>query len=243
MVAELRSEFRKLLTTRSTYLITVLVALFVALISFWPQGLLLNKDQLADPTQLANDIIGPLTVVGVMAGIVAILLMSNEYRHNTIMYTLTSTNKRLKVLAAKFIVISLYGIFFAALMGLVAPLFSIIGVHNAGHALGPQTIDYSSLVWRTLFAGWGFALMGLLLAVIIRNQIGAIVSMLVIPLVAENALFPLLKKNTDFLPFHTLSGVLLPGHISIGASAWLFVLYAAVLSLVAALLFLKRDAN
>lgn len=240
----LKAEFRKLLTVRATYILTILSVLFVAVISFWPQGLLLKPAQLHDPTQIAGDITGPLVLFAILGGMVGILLLTNEYRYNTIMYSLTSTNRRLKVLAAKFVVASLFGLFFVTLIAAVSPLCSLLGIHLAGHHLAPQIIQYHSIIWRGLYAGWGMSAIGLLLAVLIRNQIGAIMAMFIIPLIAESLLLPVLHDRTDYLPFHSLITVIQPdNYMSPGRAALIFLCYIVVGWIIGVTLFLKRDAN
>src|ERR1700744_3733974 len=105
MIATLKAEFRKLLTVRSTYVITGLVLVLVIFVAFYVEGWRLDSAGLRDPTQLAGDVTGALMIT-VFGAIVAILLMTHEYRYNTIMYTLTSSNSRSKVFISKFIVVS-----------------------------------------------------------------------------------------------------------------------------------------
>lgn len=240
----IKAEFRKLLTVRATYLIVILSVAFVAVVAFWPQGLLLKPDQLHDPMQLNNDITGPLVLFSLIGGIVAALLLANEYRYNTIMYSLTSSNRRLKLLGAKAIVVSIFGLSFITLLAVVSPLASLLGVHVAGHQLAPQVIMYHSIVWRVLYLGWGVAMMGLLLAVFIRNQVGTIMAMFAIPLIAESLLVPLLHNKADYLPFRSIFNVIEPdNYLSAGKSALVFLAYLVVGWIIGIILFVKRDAN
>lgn len=250
MTASLRAELRKLLTVRSTYVITLLVALFVSIIAFYFEGWHLSAADLRQPTQLAGDVTGGLNVV-VFGAIVAILLMTHEYRHNTIVYTLTSSNSRSKVLFAKFIAVSVYALFLAALIGTLSPVMSYLGVHAHGHSFAPQTLHYANLAWRSLFYGWGYGMAGLLLAVLTRNQIASIVALFLVPDVVEQTLaFFLLKHNSAYMPFSSLTQVLngpstgpTSSTLSAGKAAGVYCIYLVVGWIVAWVLFLKRDAN
>lgn len=252
MMATLKSEFRKLLTVRSTYVVTILVALFVAFIAFYFEGWRLNAGQLHDPMQLAGDVTGALNVT-VFGAIIAILLMTHEYRYNTIMYTLTSSNSRSKVLLAKFIVVSLYALFLTVLIGVLSPLMSYLGVHAHGNVFAPQTLHYGSLVWRSLFFGWGYGMAGLLLAALTRNQVASIVALFVIPGVLEQLIGQLLlKHNSVYMPFSALMQVINGGNndmspvssnLSAGKAAGVYCAYLVVGWIAAWVLFLKRDAN
>ena len=76
MITALKAEFRKLLTVRSTYIITGLVVIAVSLIAFFLEGWNLNPGELRQPTQLAGDVTGALNIT-VFGAIVAILLMTH----------------------------------------------------------------------------------------------------------------------------------------------------------------------
>jgi len=253
MLASLRAESRKLLTVRSTYCITGFVTILVILIAFFLEGWRLNAASLHDPTQLASDVTGALTLT-IFGAIVAILLVTHEYRYNTIMYTLTSSNRRSKVLVSKFIVTSLYAVSLTVLVGVLSPLMAYLGVHAHGHVLVPQTLHYSSLVWRSLFFGWGYGMAGFLLALLTRNQVASIVSLFLIPTLAEQLLGELLlKHNSIYMPFTALNQVLsgpsspssspMSSAFSPAKAAGIYCVYLVVGGIIAWILFYKRDAN
>lgn len=249
MIAALKAEFKKLLSVRSTYIITILVALFVAFIAFYVEGWRLKPDELLRPDILSSDVFGALNL-SVFGAVIAVLLASHEYRYNTIMYTLTSTNRRAKILIAKFVAVSCYALVLTVIIGVLSPIMSYLGIHAAGHSLIPQTLHYGDLIWRSLFYGWGYAVAGLLLAVLIRNQIGAIVALFVIPSAIEGLLSQLLRDNAVYLPFNSLSQVIGSSNVSNpnnllapGKAAWVFLIYLVVGWIVAWYLFLRRDAN
>lgn len=249
MMATLKAEFRKLLSVRSTYIITGLVVALVIFFAFYIEGWRLTGPALHDPTQLAQAVTGALGTT-VFCAIVAILLMTHEYRYNTIMYTLTSSNSRTKVLACKLIAISAYALFISALVGILSPTLVALGVHAHGHTLVPQTLHHGDLIWRSLFYGWGYGMAGLLLATLLRNQVASIAALFVIPDLGEQLLGLLLKHNTVYLPFNALNHVINNGmsdphngQLSPGKAAAVYSAYLIVGWLVAWILFLKRDAN
>jgi ABC-type transport system involved in multi-copper enzyme maturation permease subunit len=249
MITALKAEFRKLLTVRSTYIITILVLLFIAFIAFYVEGWRLAPHDLLSPTQLSDDVFGALSL-SVFGAIIAILLMTHEYRYNTIMYTLTSSNSRARVLVSKVIVISVYALFLTAVIAVLSPVASYLGIHANGHSLAPQTLHVGNLIWRSLFYGWSYGMAGLLLATLIRVQVGAIAALFVIPGAIEPLLGELLKHNAVYLPF-TAQGQVLGQGASFGGGAPLspskaavvFTVYLVVGWVVAWILFLKRDAN
>lgn len=253
MIAAIKSEFRKLLTVRSTYIITGIVLLIVIFVAFYVLGWRLDaKDQ--SPLFLTHDVIGALNLA-IFGAIVAVLLVSHEYRYNTINYSLVSSNNRGKVLTAKFIVTSVYSLVLAALIGVLAPLMGYLGVIAHGHTLVPQNFDLVTIVWTTLFYGWGLGVAGFVLAILLRNQVLAIVSIFIIPNVIEGFIGALLlKHNAVYMPFHALNQVInsqapaAPGNpisssMSASGAAFIFIGYLIVAGLIGWLLFMRRDAN
>jgi ABC-type transport system involved in multi-copper enzyme maturation permease subunit len=251
MRSALKAEYRKLLTVRSTYIITALLTILVIFIASYIEGWRLNAMQLRDPTQFAGDVTGALNIT-VFGAIVAILLMTHEYRYNTIMYSLTSSNSRSKVLLSKFIVVSSYALFLAVLIGVLSPFMSSLGIHLHGHTLAPQTLHYWDLTWRSLFYAWGYGMAGFLLAALTRNQVASIVALFLIPDLGEQLLGLLLKHNTVYLPFSSLNQVIRAGggmgdpnssNLSPGKAAIVYCIYLVVGGFIAWVLFLKRDAT
>lgn len=247
MMPAIRAEFKKLLSVRSTYLITIFSILFLLFIAFYVEGWRLKPAELHQTGQLASDVYGGLTL-SLLGAVVAILSMTHEYRYNTIMYTLTATNSRSKVLLSKIIVISCYAIFFTILLGVLSPVATYLGVHAHGHELVPQVLHYKDLIWRSLFYGWAYGMLGLVLATLIRIQVGTIVALFAIPAFIEPLLSQLLNKNAVYLPYSALTQLVgddAPGGGSLapGKAALVFCSYLVVAWAVAWYLFLRRDAN
>lgn len=251
MIPAIKAEFRKLVTVRSTYVISALATALVIFFAFYIEGYKLTAAEVANhPFLMASDVTGALSTTAIFASIVAILLMTHEYRYNTIMHTLTATNNRTKVLVGKFLAVSFYALLFTAFIGVLSPVMSYLGIRLHGMHLVPQTIHYGDLIWRTLFYGWGMGMVGLVIAMLIRNQVASIVAMFLIPGAIENLLGLLLKKNTVYLPFNALGQVLnsgdtnpAQGMLTPGKAAGVFAIYLVVGWIVAWVLFMRRDAN
>ncbi len=86
-----------------------------------------------------------------------------------------------------------------------------------------------------------------ILLIVLRNQIGAIVTFLLVPLIGENILSALLKNNTKYLPFNAVQSIADPGslgnHTTSGHAAVTMLVYVAIGLLVSLVLFTRRDAN
>lgn len=250
MIASLKSEFRKLLTVRSTYIILAFVVILEIFFAFYISGWRIDRLDLLNPQTLAGDVTSAVNAVSVFAALAAVLLMTHEYRYNTIMYTLTSSNSRSRSLLAKAIVITVFAIVFTLVFGAISPLMAILGIHAHHLKLVPQTLDYGNLLWRSLFFGWGYVMAGLAIALLVKNQVGAIIILFVAPGTIESLLGLLLKRNVVYLPFSALHVVI--GHgmdsmynnaITVGHAALVFMGYLVLAWLIGWILFLKRDAN
>ena len=234
----LRAEYRKLFTVRSTYILSILAALIISVLAFYAGG---YKGVGPEPYWLSS-IFENVANISLFAGLVGILLMGHEYRHNTIMYTLTSANSRTKVLLAKAAAITTFSAMLFVFIAVCAVLAYQLGV-----AFSP-TAEFSPMrffwgdIWRSLFFVVSYGLVGLLFAFLFRHLVGAIAALFVIPTVEQLATV-LLKDNAQYLPFITLSQVQIQSPMSAGKAALLFSCYLVVGWLSAWYLFLRRDAN
>lgn len=248
MMATLKAELKKLLTVRSTYFVLAFSFVLVSFFSFYVVGWRINGHDLMDPSTLAGDITSAVHNLSIFVALIALLLFTHEYRYNTIMHTLTLSSSRSKVLLAKILVVSGFAIVFTLFFGAISPLITSLGIHAHHLKLAPQTFHWGSLLWRSVFFGWGYAMAGLLIAALIRSQVGAIVVLFIAPGTVESLLGLLLKGNVVYLPFSALSTVIGQGmdyHNSITPfhAALVFSGYLIVGWIVAWILFLRRDAN
>ena len=247
MMPELKAEFRKLVRTRSTYGVLAFALVLEGIFAFWANGFKVDKAQLLSHSFLQTQITEAVSALGIIGAFVAVLLVTQEYRYNTIMYTLTSANRRWKVLAAKFVVVTVYALLFTVFMAALSPLLSRIGIALQGATLSPQHVYFADIAWRVLFYGWGFSMAGLLIALLLRNQIASFAALLLLPGLLEQLLGMILKQNAIYLPFSALDSVLHPSsgsHVLTTASAAVvYMVYLAVAGLAASILFHKRDAN
>jgi hypothetical protein len=241
----IKAELRKLFTVRSTYILLGLCLGLEVLFAFYGDGIKATSASLHSPDMLAHEVTQAVSALATIIALVGVLLVTHEYRYNTIMYTLTSSNRRAKILLAKLLVITLFAMMAAVIFGFLSPVFADLGLHIKGHQLVHQTFPVWNLLWRAVFVGWGFSMLALIIAFIIRVQIGAFVAVFLISGTVEPLLGLLLKQNQDYLPFTALSSILehKSADISPGRAALVAALYIVIGWIVAGILFLQRDAN
>lgn len=89
MIATLYAEFRKFMTVRSTYIVSLLGLVLAGFIAFWGIGYKGSPDLLQQPNALQQSSMDVVAIVGVFVGILAILVICQEYRFSTIGDTLS----------------------------------------------------------------------------------------------------------------------------------------------------------
>ncbi len=247
MIDSIKSELRKLLTVRSTYFIILICLAIIVLFAGYGDGIKAPAEAFKQPDWLAHESYSAITFVGLITALVGLLLFGHEYRYNTIMHTLTSSNNRLKSLLAKMLVVTVFSLVTSALYTFFSPLCSIIGGHLAGHSLGPQTFDVWQVLWKCMFVGWGYAMFAFVLVAIIRSQVGSIVAFLLIPLIGENILANVFKSTAHYLPFMSLQGVTPTeqgiNQVSLHHNVYVALTYIVVGLIISGVLFARRDAN
>jgi ABC-2 type transport system permease protein len=247
----LRAEFRKLLTVRSTYVSSALSLAVASGLAFYLAGWHATPNHLRGHTFLAAQAASPLAIVAVLGTVVAVLVITHEYRYNLLLHTLTAANNRNKVLAAKVTVVTGFAVALTLAVDVVSLVFSYLGARIVhGQALAPQTVRYGDLLWRTLFYGWGYAIAGLVIALLIRNQVGTMVTAFLLFGPIEGFLGVALGKSAYFLPFTALGNVLgskLANTVLVPVSheraALAFGADLAIAASIAWLGFLRRDAS
>lgn len=246
MIAALKAEFRKLLTVRSSYILLLVALALGGFINYWVFGYKAGQEAIvAGSGYLQNSLFNTLSGVSIFAGIAGILLMTHEYRYNTIFYALTAARSRTKLLLAKISVVVVYAVVFAVLLTVVSLLMAKLGLHVGHHVLVAQHFQWGDVIWRSLVYIGGVVLFGLLFAVLVRNQIGTIVLYLFMPGTIEPLAGLVLKSKIAYLPFTSLGNVVTqkPEYFSHAKSALVALVWLIVGWVIAWLLFLKRDAN
>lgn len=245
MIGKMKAEFFKIFTVRSTYIMLVISLLIEFFYAFYIQGYR-TAGNITDSYQLYTSVTGSLTTLSFLFILISALSVTHEYRHGTIVYTLSMSNNRFKVLLAKFAVLTGFAIAVALIFGALGPLLTYWGVHAKGFYLNDQTFPFWDLLWRSLFYCWGTVLFGMIIALLLRSQVGTIVTILVFPGTAETLLGFMLKNNIQYLPFTALNGVLSTSSVpslTNGKASIIVLVYIIVFGALATWLFRRRDAG
>ena len=197
----LRYEWTRLRTLRSTWWLTGMSLLIAGLLGL---GALSVKGPatIVDYGDAVTGGGGGVFLVSILLSMIGIFAIGHEYRYGTIRPTLSALPRRSTVLAAKVIVVAVY-VSVVALVSVV--LRYVVSVLILGHRLthlglfpSPMArVWIGSVVYTVIFVLVGLALSGLF-----RNIPAAIVTVIVLPVLAENIIKGLLSIHA----FHSIRG-------------------------------------
>lgn len=202
MKGALRYEWMRLRTLRSTWWLTGLSLLVAGLLGLPALGLKGSLTVLDYGDIVTGGGGGAVFLVSILLSMIGVFAIGHEYRYGTIRPTLSALPRRSTVLAAKVLVVAGY-VFVVALVGLVlkyAVAVAILGHRLTRLGLFPTPMArvwIGSIVYIVIFALVGFALAGLF-----RNIPAAIVTVILMPLLAENIIRGLLGLHA----FHSIRG-------------------------------------
>jgi len=235
MIAQLRSELRKIRTTRTVVMILVAAA-GLTLLGVFIEGLSSTPAKLAQEDQ-QRILLGAGSVAVFFATLAGITVVTSEYRYGTIRPTLLFEPRRQVVLAAKLAAAALTGILFGATCaGLSFGVGrAVLAARNVPVSLSGG--EMAALVFGTIATTVLGALLGVAVGALIRNQVGAIAAIVAYAFVLDALLFASVPSVGRYLPGKAgdaLSGrgvdhLLSPGVGAVVLIAWTLALTAMAL--------------
>ena len=200
MTHVINSELFKLRTTR-TFIALVGTSLGIALIASILLAAFVNFNGDDVANEILPVVIGP--IVRAIALVIGILAVTNEFRHGTITPTLLVVPNRTKLMLAKLVSVLALALALGFLVGLIMIASSAAFGSFRDFDTGGQAL---SIVLGSTFATALNAALGLGVGVLVRNQVGAIVGVLIYGFILED-LIGLIPGVRDVLPQYGLGGV------------------------------------
>jgi hypothetical protein len=238
MSGQLRSELLKIRTTR-TVAVLLLALAGLTLLGVVVEGLSATVAELSTE-DVQRRLIGDYGAsnAALLAALTGLLLVTCEFRYGTIRPTLLFEPRRHVVLAAKFAAVALTGIVFGivcvalsfgsglAVLAVRGTDYEVTGTHTMVLLAGP--VAASALT----------AILGAAIGAMVRNQVGAIVVLIVYTLVVESLIFSAAPSIGRYLPglaSSALGGMpddhlLVPGIAGAVALLWTAVFAAGALA-------------
>jgi ABC-2 type transport system permease protein len=244
MTDQVLAELRKMRSTRTNLgLLAGMIALIlltVLLNGFIPkaQELMTHDNQHA--------LLSAGTAAALFAALIGVMATTSEFRHGTIRPTFVFTPQRTRVIIAKVTASLLMGVLF----GLAAIALSF-GVGYAVLSIRdiPLELETNHVIW--LFVGTplmtaAWAAIGVGLGAVIRNQVLAVIGLIVWAMIIDNLLRTLVPGMGGYTPVGSSAALVAdPAEYVLSASAGALVLVAYVLAFVAAgaVLVARRDVT
>jgi len=202
VIGAIRSEWIKFRTVRAN-VILIAITLGLPLVLSVVLALVAN-DSMTDPrNSFGVAVIAPSMVAVYLCGVLGVLGIGQEYRHNTIRVTFAAQPRRSRVLAGKTIVYGTFGL----LVGIVTPMLCLVlssiimrSRDVPYEADGAALIGLAVLCLLTTLFGFG-------LGSVMRQPAGAIPVFLLWPLLVESivgAIFSAVNEDLiRWLPFRS----------------------------------------
>lgn len=242
MIDQLRSELRKLRTTR-TLGVVLFAAVALSLFGVLIEGLSSTLEELAQEDRQRQLMLGGSVVV-FFATIAGVLMVTGEFRYGTIRPTLLFEPRRRIVLGAKLVAAALVGTVMATLCLVLsfAATHSIVAIREAEVTLTPA--DTIALVFGTIVVSAIGGMLGVAIGALIRNQVGAIVALFAYAFLVDATLFAAAPSFGRYLPGKAgdaLSGQLVDHLLEPAVAAPVLVAWTLVFVLAATLRMDRSD--
>jgi ABC-2 type transport system permease protein len=248
MTRLVRAELAKLRTIRLFYGVAAAMAVFGVLTVV---ANVTSAGQQGSPPLSADDLpalVGaPATMLAGAALLLGILGIAGEFRHHTITQTFLATPDRGRVVAAKLAAYALAGIAVAALTLVVTTAVVLPWLTAKGLAVSLLDGELGRVLAGSLLAAGLCGLVGVGVGALVRNQVAALVGVLVWAVVVEGLLVNLLNAPGlgKWLPSAAAAALTNPGgdHLSRWAGGLLFATYGLAFALVGTRFVIRRDVT
>lgn len=235
MSALLAGELLKLRTTR-TFAVLVGATLLLSLLIVCLTASLSDSFSERDLRQMVSTDFSSLFIL-----LLGVIGMAGEWRHRTIAGTILAAPDRLRLLAAKTLSYALAG----TVLSLVVTGASMIASTLILSGRGLTTLDASGLadvLWRNLLVAALLGALGVCIGGLLRNQVAAIIGLLVFAFALEPAVIALAPNVGRFGPTvgapngilrvqFTNKDLLAPGYATLVLLAWVAITFSATASL------------
>lgn len=221
-----RSEVTKQFSTSIWWVLAIVLVVYIAMMAGGMAFLVGATEDGLIPGGEATPIFGEATSLlysfssslgFVFALIIGTLMVTTEYRHQTLTPTFLAVPGRGTALSAKIVVGVLLGLLYGviALLSAVGPAAGTLAIFNQPTGLGE--LDTWAMFGRILIALVLWTLLGIGIGVLIRNQVAAVVGVIAFTQFIE----PMVRLAAAFIPGDDRVSVFLPGAASdalVGAS-------------------------
>jgi len=239
------AELLKLRTLRSTWGFGFVALAFGALVTAGNIGGATESDRL-DPELQLRIVLDAAFPASILAILIGVILVTNEFRHGTIARTLLATPRRGRFVAVKLLTGGFAGAALIVLMFVVIAVTAVVWLGILDVPLAPG--EAADGLGRALFAVVLAGTFGAAIGAAVHSQVGALVGTLVWMFVLEPLCWVLLglldlDRIADYLPAASLGGLVDSegGDVPWLASAGAFLGWITVATVLGVLRTRRRD--
>lgn len=244
MTDQLLSELRKMRSTRTNLgLLGGMIALI--LLTVLLNGFITKKPELAD-LQNQYAVLSAGTSAALFAALIGVMAITSEFRHGTIRTTFVVTPHRSRVIGAKVLASLLMGVLFGlAAIGLSFGLgYAILAGRDISFALDTNHVWWLFVGTPLMTAAW--AALGVGLGAVLRNQVFAVIGLIVWAMVVDNLLRGLVPSIGGYTPVGASAALVADptDYVLAAAPGGLLLLgYVAAFVTAGAILVARRDVT
>jgi ABC-2 type transport system permease protein len=244
VIRQIKAELLKVRSTRTT--IGLLLGMIALILLFTLLTGLLPSASSFSSTETQRQYLSLSDLAGVFSALAGVMLVSSEYRYGTMRPTVLFTPKRSRVFAAKIVAGALAGLVFAVVGAAVgwAVGYTILSSRGVTFTLNSGDIVLLVLGGFANVALWGA--IGTGLGAVIRNQVGAVITLLAWGFVVSPLLFGLAPSVGRFMPSYAgdaLIGLTTQHLLSPVAGGVVLVGWAALLAAIGLTLTTQTDVG
>jgi len=244
VISQIKAELLKVRSTRTT--VGLLLGMIALILLFALLTGLLSSVSGLEGRENQRQVFSLGSLAGIFAALAGVLLVTSEYRYGTIRPTILFSPHRSRVLGAKLVAGALAGLVFGVVgeaLGWAIDLVVLSG-RNIPIVLTAGDIELLALAGLAGVAAW--AAIGVGLGAIIRNQVGAVITLLAWGFIVDNLLFGLVPSVGRFTPTRAqdaLIGLTMKHLLTPAAAAVVLVAWTAALALAGVALTARRDIS
>jgi ABC-2 type transport system permease protein len=244
MTDQLLSELRKMRSTRTNLgLLAGMVGLIVLTVLL--NGFIPKAAELATHDN-QHGLVSAGTSAALFAALIGVMAITSEFRHGTIRPTFVVTPHRTRVITAKVIASLLMGTLFGlAAIGLSLGIgYAILAIRDIPFELGGGHVVWLVVGTPAMTAAW--AALGVGLGALVRNQVFAVIGLIVWAMVIDNLLRSLVSSIGGYTPVGASAALVADpaGYVlSATAGALLLLVYVAAFVAAGTLLVARRDVT
>jgi ABC-2 type transport system permease protein len=244
VIAQIKAELLKVRSTRTT--LGLLLGMIALILLFSLLTGLLSQASALTSTEHQRQVLSLGSLAGLFSALAGVLLVTSEYRYGTIRPTFLFTPRRPRVLVAKLAAGLLAGIVFGVLGEGVGFGIGYLILDARGISFSLSGGDVALLVLGTLAATSLWGAMGVGLGAILRNQVGAVITLLAWGFIVDNLLFGLVPSVGRFTPTRAQDafiGLTTEHLLSPAAGGLVLVAWVVVLAVIGLPLVTRRDVT